>query len=330
MNKLTVLILTLALALTLLAPAGAADAATSGKPVTAEDQMVRIINDERASRGLPALRVSLQQHRKAREHSQLMRDTDHLHHPADLGAEVFPDDAWAGIGENAARNRSIEGAHRALMDSPPHRKNLLGDWTHVAVGVAFDGRDIWITQRFVTIRRGHTLPMFTDMPGSAWKRETVAEGWREGVLTGCGGERVCPDQSLNRDQMASMLVRAMGRADDKQAAERFKDVPQSSVHAGAIGALASAGITLGCASDRYCPSQNVTRAATASLLVRAREWAPLPGQRFEDVGATHTHSTTVNRLAERSVTDGCSDTHYCPSRPISRVEAARLITRTFS
>lgn len=329
MNKLTVLTLTLALALSLLAPATAADAETGDEPVTAEDQMVRIINDERAKHGLPALKVSVQQHRKAREHSQLMRDTDNLHHPEDLGAEVFPKDAWAGIGENAARNRSIEGAHRALMDSPPHRENLLGDWSHVAVGVAFDGRDIWITQRFVTIRRGHTLPMFTDMPGSGWKADTVVAAWREGLITGCGNDRVCPDDRLSRAQIASLLARATDRDDDRAASDRFRDVARDSTHAGAIGALAADDVTFGCAADRYCPGESVTRAATASLIVRARGWSELEGRRFEDVIAAHTHAGTVNRLSEREVTNGCASTRYCPSRPVSRVEVAAMLSRAF-
>lgn len=327
MNKLTVLTLALALASTVLAPR-AADAATGDKPVTAEAQMVRIVNNERANHGLPALEVSLQQQRKAREHSQLMRETDNLHH-ADLGDEVFPNDAWAGIGENVARNRSIEGAHRALMDSPPHRKNLLGDWTHVAVGVAFDGNDIWITQRFVTIRPGHTLPMFTDMPGGGWKADTVVDAWREGLIAGCGGERVCPDDRLSRAQIASLLARATDRADNRGASDRFRDVGRNSTHAGAIGALAADGVTLGCSSDRYCPGESVTRAATASLIVRARGWSELEGRRFEDVIAAHTHAGTVNRLAERKVTNGCSSTRYCPSRPVSRVEVAAMLSRSF-
>jgi hypothetical protein len=327
MNRLASLVLAVAMALTLLAPPPPADAATSTAAL--EDELVRILNRERASHGLPALRVSLQQQRKAREHSERMRAADRLFHPADLGGEVFPRGAWSRVGENAARSRSVDRAHTSLMSSPPHRSNILGDWTHVAVGIAVDGGDLWVTQRFVTVRSGHALPMFTDMPTSPWKRETVVDAWRRGLLAGCGGERVCADGRLNRAQMASLLARASGRDDDASAAARFRDVPTDLVHAGAIGALAADGVTLGCRSDRYCPNDRLSRAATASLIVRARGWGGLDERRFEDVMRGHTHARTINRLSERAITDGCSETRYCPSRPVSRVEAARMLARAF-
>jgi uncharacterized protein YkwD len=48
-----------------------------------------------------------------------------------------------GVGPNAA---SLEAA---LMSSPPHRANMLGNYTHVGVGVfvGCDGR-VWVTERF--------------------------------------------------------------------------------------------------------------------------------------------------------------------------------------
>ena len=47
----------------------------------------------------------------------------------------------------------------------------------------------------------------------------------------------------------------------------FSDVPTSNVHHGNIDRAAEESITAGCASDKFCPKDNVTRAAMASLLV---------------------------------------------------------------
>ena len=329
MRRHTTLLLTIVLAATLL-PAGAAAAAETTPTIAElEAELVSIVNRERASRGLSTLAVTTQQQRKAREHAGDMARRQQLHHRPDLAGDVFPGDAWTGMAENIVRRRTVAAAHRAFMHSPAHRDNVLGDWTHVGVGIVRDGDELWITQRFVSVRPGHTLPMFTDMPSSAWKSETVVEAWREGILAGCGQDRVCADGRLSRAQTASLLARVLDLEPDVAAAERFRDVSGGSVHAGAIGALAAHGVTLGCDEERYCPDQDVSRAATASLITRAAGWDALDGNRFEDVRPAHTHAGTINRLAAQRVTDGCSSTRYCPSRPVSRVEAARFLSRAF-
>ncbi len=65
--------------------------------------------------------------------------------------------------------------------------------------------------------------------------------------------------------MASLLTAAF----ELPAAEpsRFSDT-EGSVHAGAIYAVAQAGVAQGCAPFRYCPSDVVTRAQMASFLAR--------------------------------------------------------------
>lgn len=327
MRHHSILITTLILVATLLPVSASAASGTS--VVALEDELARIVNEERVSRGLGSLEVTVQQQRKAREHSGVMARHRELHHAPDLAGEVFPGDAWTGIAENIVRRRTVEAAHQAFMDSPPHRRNVLGDWTHVAVGIVVDGDDLWITQRFVGIRDGHTLPMFTDMPASGWKHTAVLDAWRSGVLAGCGDDRACPNARLSRAQTASLLARVLGLEPDVAAAAQFSDVDPGSVHAGAIGALASAGVTRGCSDDRFCPSEPVSRAETASLIIRAREWHPHLVPHFEDVGPAHTHAGTINRLAERGVTDGCNSTRYCPSRSVTRVEMASLLSRAF-
>ena len=337
MHRHTAIVLILVLASTLLLPA-AASASSTGSGTGIEDatvaelegELVRIVNAERRSRGLPALRVTLQQQRKAREHSAVMASARDLHHAPNLAGEVFPGDAWVGMAENIVQRTTVESAHHAFMHSPAHRDNVLDDrWTHVGVGIAVDGSDLWITQRFVAVRDGHTLPMFTDMPSSPWKRETVRDAWRDGILAGCGTDRVCADDPVSRAQTATLLARVLEREPDLDASSHFTDVPSEFVHAGAIGALAADGITLGCSSDRFCPREHVSRAATASLISRASGWQELDQDRFEDVVREHTHAGTINRLAERRVTDGCSSTRYCPGRAVTRVEAARMLSRAF-
>jgi peptidoglycan/xylan/chitin deacetylase (PgdA/CDA1 family) len=87
-----------------------------------------------------------------------------------------------------------------------------------------------------------------------------------GISNGCGVGIFCPDDSVSRGQMASFLVRALGL--EPIAGEVFDDA--SGLHEPNINALAAAGITEGCNSEKaFCPDQPVTRAQMAAFLHRA-------------------------------------------------------------
>jgi hypothetical protein len=87
-----------------------------------------------------------------------------------------------------------------------------------------------------------------------------------GITDGCGGGRYCPTEHITREQVASLLQRAL-ELPPKPAP--FRDVPRSSVHAGGIGALAELGIIRGGTDGRFDPKAPVTRAQMASFLDRA-------------------------------------------------------------
>ena len=77
--------------------------------------------------------------------------------------------------------------------------------------------------------------------------------------------RFCPDQPISRAQVASMLARTLELAPVPDTP--FVDV--SGVHAGAINAVAGAGITNGCTPDRYCPDTPATRGQMMTFVFRA-------------------------------------------------------------
>ena len=93
-----------------------------------------------------------------------------------------------------------------------------------------------------------------------------------GITRGCNppaNTRYCPDRITTRAEMASFLVRALGLPPTSN--QPFVDVA-GSVHRDDIAALAQSNITKGCnppRNDRFCPNAAVSRAETASFLVRA-------------------------------------------------------------
>jgi hypothetical protein len=85
-----------------------------------------------------------------------------------------------------------------------------------------------------------------------------------GIGNGCGPDTFCPDQRLSRAHLSTFMARALRFP---PATSPFTDAPSN--HAGAIGALYSRGIVKGCTATRFCPTETVNRAQTASMLSRA-------------------------------------------------------------
>ena len=88
-----------------------------------------------------------------------------------------------------------------------------------------------------------------------------------GVTLGCGGASYCPAELVERDQMASFLVRALGLP--ASSADWFTD-DDNNAHEPNINSLADSAITQGCAvTGRFCPDDPVTRGQMAAFLYRA-------------------------------------------------------------
>jgi hypothetical protein len=97
----------------------------------------------------------------------------------------------------------------------------------------------------------------------------------------------------------------------------------------AVQALVDAEVLYGCRDGEFCPLRAVDRGQMASILVRALDLPEATeGDRFDDVEGT-THEDNINALAEAGITQGCSETSFCPSQSISRAEMATLLTRAF-
>ena len=87
-----------------------------------------------------------------------------------------------------------------------------------------------------------------------------------GITSGCGANRFCPNANVSRGSMAAFIDRAYDLPPATM--DHFTD-DNSSIFEGNINRVAEAGITGGCAVDRYCPSHAVTRGQMAAFLDRA-------------------------------------------------------------
>ena len=87
-----------------------------------------------------------------------------------------------------------------------------------------------------------------------------------GIPLSCGPGLYCPSDVITREHMAVFLYRALDLPDAEN--DVFTD-DEGSLYEREINAIASAGITLGCADGLFCPDEAVSRGQMASFLVRA-------------------------------------------------------------
>lgn len=87
-----------------------------------------------------------------------------------------------------------------------------------------------------------------------------------GVTAGCGNGRYCPNGTVDRDEMASFLARALNLPPASR--DYFSD-DRGNFHEDAINRLAAAGITNGCTANHYCPNTGVSREQMAAYIERA-------------------------------------------------------------
>lgn len=119
-----------------------------------EQEVIRLVNKERAEAGLPALKYDWELARVAKYKSRDMNNVGYFSHNSPTYGSPFTMMKDFGIsyksaGENIARGQaSAEVVVNAWMNSPGHRENILNeDFTHIGVGYVNDGRH-W-TQMFI-------------------------------------------------------------------------------------------------------------------------------------------------------------------------------------
>lgn len=130
---------------------GPVDAVDSTRSQAAEEQaFISQINALRTSHGLNALVVDDQLTAVSRQWAAQMKNDGFIHHAPSLGAGITHD--WVKIGENVGVGGNVDSLMEAFIASPGHYANLVDPvFTHVGVGVVFDGNTMYTTHRFMAL-----------------------------------------------------------------------------------------------------------------------------------------------------------------------------------
>jgi S-layer homology domain len=166
---------------------------------------------------------------------------------------------------------------------------------------------------------------------------------RRRVTVGCGGGNYCPNDPVNREQMAAFIIKALGNFNPPTpTSQRFTDVPPSDVFYNFVEQMAVLQITVGCNPDHtlYCPGDTVPHEQMATFIVRALHPPPPPytpptpsSQRFTDVPPNNVFYAFIDEYASRGIWRGCNDvqnsTTFCPGDPVTRAQMAHILVQAF-
>jgi uncharacterized protein YkwD len=118
---------------------------------------MRRINRARQSRGRRGLDWDKQAGYVARKHARSMASSGYVFHDPNLGQVIT---RWRALGQNSGKGSSCRELFRAFMRSSGHRRNILGHWRHMGVGVETAYGRVYVQQVFEHRRD----------PGNIWHR----------------------------------------------------------------------------------------------------------------------------------------------------------------
>lgn len=108
----------------------------------------RRINTARRSSSRSQLQLDPHLTKVARKHTREMTGKNLLHHTATAAFKNRVTN-WTMLGENVGVGSTVDSLHKAFMDSPSHRDNVLyNTFRHVGIGTRERHGRLWVTVVF--------------------------------------------------------------------------------------------------------------------------------------------------------------------------------------
>jgi hypothetical protein len=169
-------------------------------------------------------------------------------------------------------------------------------------------------------------PTFSDLTPARTHYDDVCAMAIDELILGFKDGTFRPGAHVTRGQVASVLARIAELEELFPPVPTFSDIA-GTTHAGAIEALAEAGIGEGFPDGTFRPGATVRRDQLASLLAR---WLGIEGVEdgpFDDVPADNVHRQAINALHQLGIVSGTKASAFEPAAPVRRDQFAALVNR---
>lgn len=176
-----------------------------------------------------------------------------------------------------------------------------------------------------TVEAATYAKTFSDVPTTNPYYDMIHSMVQEGIINGYPDGTFKPDTAINRQQVVSLLNRALDLKPIRPAIS-FKDVMPSNGYYNDIQAVYRAGIVDGVGGN-FNPTNSLTRAQMAKILVNAFDLGAPKGQNpFSDTKGQW-YEDYVTALFESGITTGTTATTFEPNKTVSRQHYAVFLYR---
>ncbi|MEK0314576.1 glycosyl hydrolase [Cohnella sp. 56] len=171
---------------------------------------------------------------------------------------------------------------------------------------------------------------FEDVPSTHWAFDAVQTLTAKHVLYGVSESAFAPGAAITRAEFVAMLVRALGLGAADYAGG-FNDVRSTDWYASSVQAAVDAGLVQGVSEIRFAPSERLTRAQMAVMLIRAMKLETARGELL----SSYVDREEVPAWAEikfaaavsAGLIEGQGGQRLAPNATATRAEAATIILR---
>jgi uncharacterized protein YkwD len=146
-----------------------------------ELRLLTLVNQEREKAGLSKLQWDSHLAESARLHTQKMVEHQNLSHQLS-GEPPLGERAGAtglrfnAVAENVALAPTIDEIHKGLMNSPPHRANILSPkYNSIGFGITLSQGELYVTQNFANVLPTYSVEEFRDAVISAFNQARRAQ-----------------------------------------------------------------------------------------------------------------------------------------------------------
>lgn len=194
--------------------------------------------------------------------------------------------------------------------------------------VAYDGLGNTVSKMKVRVLR---LLSFKDVPKDYWASGVVQQIASIGIVTGYPDGTFRPEGSINRAEMTTLLVRALGEKLPDVTENVFGDLPPSHWAARYIKEGVNRKYVLGYPDGTFRPANSINKAEGVVVLARFGELAPpekvLEGP-FADVPGRHWAAPLITAAKENGYLKYLEGKNFEPAKELSRAEAVEILSKT--
>ncbi len=169
--------------------------------------------------------------------------------------------------------------------------------------------------------------MFTDLPDSHWAYTHVSYLFCRNVVTGYSDGTFRVNAESTRAQFAKMITLAMNWSSYMRETPTFSDVGPDNGFYGFVEAAHAAGILAGYEDGTFRPTNPVTRAQVAKMIVLAKLWdSPLPTvPTFSDVSTDNWAFRFVETAYSHGIIGGYADGTYRANLSVTRGQLSKML-----